>query len=57
VRELRSISADFIASLSAEELRRQDEEAIKGELLRCYNRILRLGRIETLYFSDFMVIN
>jgi flagellar basal body-associated protein FliL len=57
VREFRSISADFIASLSEEELWRQDEEAIKGELLRRYNRILRLGRIESLYFSDFMVIN
>jgi flagellar basal body-associated protein FliL len=55
--ELRSVSADYIASLSEEELRFRDEGEIKRELLRRYNRILRLGRIETLYFSDFMVMD
>jgi flagellar basal body-associated protein FliL len=57
VGELRSLSADYIASLSEEELRFRDEAEIKRELLRRYNRILRLGRIETLYFNDFMVMD
>jgi flagellar basal body-associated protein FliL len=56
IRDFREIITDYIGSFSAAELHEQGEETIKAELLRRFNAILRLGRIETLYFSDFMVI-
>ena len=54
--DLRAIIRDYIGSFSAAELRSLDEEVIRIELLRRFNGILRLGRIETLFFSDFMII-
>jgi len=56
VGDLREIIRNYIGSFSAAELQRQDEEAIRTELLRRFNAILRLGRIETLFFTDFMVV-
>ena len=56
VRDLRDIIRDYIGSFSTAELQRQDEEVIRAELLRRFNGILRLGQIETLFFSDFMII-
>jgi flagellar basal body-associated protein FliL len=52
----RSITQEYFASLSAEELRRKDDASIKAEILRRYNLRLRLGQIETLYFSEYLVI-
>jgi len=54
--DLREIIRDYIGSFSVAELQRQDEEIIREELLRRFNGILRLGRIQTLFFSDFMII-
>ena len=56
VRDLRDIIREYIGSFSVAELRRQDEEVIRAELLRRFNGVLRLGQIETLFFSDFMII-
>ena len=56
VRDLRDIIREYIGSFSVAELRRQDEEIIRAELLRRFNGVLRLGQIETLFFSDFMII-
>ena len=55
--DLRRTTEDYFASHSSEELRRQSEPDIKDELLRRYNSILRLGRIERLFFSDYLVID
>jgi flagellar basal body-associated protein FliL len=33
-----------------------DEGAAKAEILQRYNSLLRLGKIETLYFTDFMLV-
>jgi flagellar basal body-associated protein FliL len=52
----RNTTYEYFASLSTEELRRKDEPAIKTEILHRYNLLLRLGRIETLYFNEFLVI-
>jgi flagellar basal body-associated protein FliL len=57
VGELRRITADYLRSLSADELRRLAEGDIKAELLNRYNAHLRLGNIEVLYFSDFMILD
>ena len=56
IRDLREIIMNYIGSFTAAELQRQDEEVIRAELLRRVNAILRLGQIETLFFSDFMII-
>ena len=54
--EFRTIIRDYIGSFSAAELRQLNEEIIRSELLLRFNTILRLGRIETLFFGDFMII-
>ena len=54
--EFRSIATGYFSSLSIEQITRLDEEAAKAEILKRYNALLRLGRIETLFFSDLMVI-
>jgi flagellar basal body-associated protein FliL len=57
VGEFRSIATGYFASLSLEKIMELDEETAKNEILRDYNVLLRLGKIETLYFSDFMPID
>ena len=56
INDFRGIIVDYIGSFSIAELREQEEEDIKHELLRRFNMVLRLGQIETLYFSDFIII-
>ena len=52
----RAIASEYFSSLPAEKLVNLDEEAAKTEILRRYNAGLRLGRIQTLYFNDLMII-
>ncbi|MCL2319251.1 MAG: flagellar basal body-associated FliL family protein [Treponema sp.] len=56
VRDFREIIVNYIGSFSSAELKKQNEETIKKELLHRFNTILRLGQIKTLFFSDFMII-
>ena len=56
IKDFRDIIVDYIGSFSVEELQKLEEENIKSELLRKFNAVLRLGQIETLYFSDFLII-
>ncbi|GHV74956.1 hypothetical protein AGMMS49940_22580 [Spirochaetia bacterium] len=56
IRELRNITTAYFAGMTMEELGRKSEADIKAELLAEYNGILRLGRIETLYFNEYMLI-
>ena len=56
IRDFREIIEDYIGSYTVEDLQNQEEENIKLELLRRFNALLRLGQIETLYFSDFLII-
>ena len=56
VKDFRQIIAEYISSFSVAELQMLDEDNIKRELLRRINTILRLGQIEVLYFTDFMVL-
>jgi flagellar basal body-associated protein FliL len=48
---------EYLGSLSVSELQMLGEENIKTELLRQFNAILRLGRIEALYFVDFLIFS
>ena len=56
VRDFRDIIVSYIGSLSVLDLQKRGEEVLKTELLIRFNAILRLGQIETLYFSDFMIV-
>jgi len=55
--DLRTQAADYFAGLPEESLIQIDEDAAKREILRRYNAILRLGRIEILYFNDMIIID
>jgi flagellar basal body-associated protein FliL len=56
LRNFRSLTAAYFAALSPEDLRRKGEAEVKAELLAEYNALLRLGRIQTLYFNEYMLI-
>jgi len=57
IADFREIAGGYFSSLSEEQLFLIDEEAAKTEILRRFNANLRLGRIETLYFTDFLIID
>ncbi|MDR3334918.1 MAG: flagellar basal body-associated FliL family protein [Treponema sp.] len=57
VSDFRQLTLEYFSSHTAEDLKKQDEMTIKAALLHRYNGLLHLGRIETLYFNDFMVID
>ncbi|MDR2371047.1 MAG: flagellar basal body-associated FliL family protein [Treponema sp.] len=52
----RDMVSSYVSSLTGEELANPDEDKIKAELLRRFNGALRLGKIRTLYFSDFLLL-
>ena len=54
--DFRNIITSYIRSFSANALQQTSEENIKAELLLRFNAVLRLGQIESLYFSDFMIV-
>jgi len=54
--DFRSIAAEYFASLPREKAVNLDEEAAKAGILGRYNATLRLGKIETLYFGDLMIV-
>ncbi|MCL2244151.1 MAG: hypothetical protein FWC03_06745 [Treponema sp.] len=56
INDFREIAVYYFSSLPSEKLVNMDEEAAKFEILGLYNNILRLGRIEALYFTDMMII-
>ena len=56
IKDFREIITEYIGSFTVEDLQKQEEENFKHELLRRFNAVLRLGQIETLFFSDFMII-
>jgi len=55
--DFRSIATEYFAALSPEKAAALNEDATKAEILRRYNALLRLGKIETLYFGDLMVVD
>ena len=57
VGEFRNLASGYFSSLPPEKLIQIDEEAAKMEILKKFNADLRLGRIETLFFSDLMIID
>ena len=56
IRDFRTITRDYFQSISGQELMNKSEEQIKTELLQAFNSILRLGRIQSLFFNDFLIL-
>ena len=56
VKDFRDIIINYIGSFTVSELQLQSEDRLKIELLRRFNAILRLGQIDKLYFSDFIIL-
>jgi flagellar basal body-associated protein FliL len=56
LRDFRSLTTTYFAALSPGELRNKGEDEVKADLLANYNALLRLGRIRTLYFNEYMLI-
>jgi flagellar basal body-associated protein FliL len=57
VGEFRALTGGYFKSQTAFQLEKIDEEDIKKNLLDQYNGALRLGKIEILYFNDYMIID
>jgi len=56
ISDFRSIVTGYFSALTADSVASLDEDAAKAEILRRCNALLRLGRIETLYFGDLMIV-
>jgi flagellar basal body-associated protein FliL len=56
IADFRNAARGYFSSLSIAELREKDESAVKADILHRYNLLLRLGRIETVYFNEYLVI-
>ena len=56
VPDFRRAATEYFGSLDGGALENIDEDAARAEILRRYNALLRLGKIETLYFYDLMMI-
>lgn len=57
ITDFRTIAYDYFSSLPVKDASQINEEAAKAEILKRFNESLRLGRIQTLYFSDLMVLD
>ena len=57
INDFRVIASEYFSSLPAENLIQIDEDTAKREILGRFNASLRLGRIESLFFSDMMIID
>ena len=55
--EFRSIAVGYFSAFSREEIARLDETRAKNEILARYNAMLHLGRIESLYFTDLVILD
>ncbi|MDR0476147.1 MAG: flagellar basal body protein FliL [Treponema sp.] len=54
--DFRAAAAEYFRRLSAVELRSADESIIKADLLDMFNSLLRLGKIDSLFFSDYRIL-
>lgn len=57
IKDFRKTTIDYLSALNADSPELFDEAAIKSGLISRYNKFLRLGKINTLYFTDYMIID
>jgi flagellar basal body-associated protein FliL len=56
VAQFRSETTQYFETFNTEELRLKTDETLQRELLARYNAQLRLGFIEALYITDYMIV-
>jgi flagellar basal body-associated protein FliL len=56
-KSFRDIAADYFSALSSAQLREMPETEIKKTLMARFNSVLVLGKIEALFFNDYLVID
>ncbi len=57
VEQFRSETIRYFQAYTADELRLKSDAEIQRELLILYNAVLRLGFIDALYITDYMIID
>jgi flagellar basal body-associated protein FliL len=57
VAQFRNETTRYFEAFTADELRQKTDDAIQRELLARYNALLRLGFIDVLYITDYMIID
>ncbi|MDR0685624.1 MAG: hypothetical protein LBF83_10930 [Spirochaetaceae bacterium] len=57
VAKFRAATVDYFNAIPADSTMLSDEASLKKELLTRYNKLLRLGKVETLYFSEYVIID
>jgi flagellar basal body-associated protein FliL len=57
IKEFRAIATSYFANLPQDNLAKLDEDKAKAEILARYNALLHLGKIDTLYFGDLMIMD
>jgi len=55
--DFRILATGYFQSLPEDALVQIDEDSAKRELLKAFNSALRLGRIETIYFEDLLILD
>lgn len=56
-RMARTVVLDWFASRSAGDLRKLGETTVKAELLQALNSCFVLGRVESLYFEEYLILD
>jgi flagellar basal body-associated protein FliL len=57
VTKFRTATIDYFNAIPADSPLLYDEASLKKDMLTHYNKLLRLGKIETLYFSEYIIID
>jgi flagellar basal body-associated protein FliL len=57
VGKFRTATVDYFGAIPADSPLLTDEKSLKKDLLTRYNNMLRLGKVETLYFSEYVIID
>jgi hypothetical protein len=55
--KFRALTTEYFELIPADSPLLADEQTLKDDILSRYNSLLHLGRIDTLYFSEFLIIN
>ncbi|MFA6504738.1 MAG: hypothetical protein WCT14_01500 [Treponemataceae bacterium] len=56
-KEFREIAKKLFASRTAADLKKSPESDLKDELIKRYNSVLLLGKITSIYFNDYLLID
>jgi flagellar basal body-associated protein FliL len=55
--KFRTATVEYFSMIPSDSPLLSDEASMKKDLLDRYNKMLRLGKVETLYFSEYIIID